>query len=312
MSDFAFSSRIPTPHFYRDSNGRPQSFKPDRCEVYNVHGLTSHRSVSDERTALIARTFLGVWLEGKIIGVGPAHPSVHTNPEASYGAPEAPFWEQFIIRWEEVGTIGAVHLFDDFVLEYPLSLVKDIERSRRSLGQPASPAPPPRGDEPDGVVPGQKTPPLRPPEARPDPFGHLLVGQPTLVAIQGDKLIPIAVRRPVATASGTAVPLPHPTDPIETTAKKLGKSKVKIQFIRWLAARPDRAATLEIVVTEFKNQSLDDRHRDRKLRSARRLAEHIRIALDDEDCPLRLTIAESAVRLFDATTRDETGASTGA
>jgi hypothetical protein len=139
MPSFAFSSRIPRLHVYRDSNGRPQSFKPDKCEVYNVHELTSHGSVSDERTALIARTLLGVWLEGKIVGIGPAHPSLDTNPEATHGAPEAPFWEQFIIRWEEVGTIGAVDLFDDFAREYPLSLVEDIERSMRSQRRRASP-----------------------------------------------------------------------------------------------------------------------------------------------------------------------------
>jgi hypothetical protein len=105
---------------------------------------------------------------------------------------------------------------------------------------------------------------------------------------------------------------PPPSDPLEVTAKKLGKAKGKIRFVRWLAARPDRAATLEIVVTGLKKQNLDDRYRNSRLRSARRQAEHIRDALEDADCPLRLTIAESAVRLFDATTRGQTGASTGA
>ena len=95
---------------------------------------------------------------------------------------------------------------------------------------------------------------------------------------------------------------PAPPDPLEVTAEKLGKAKAKIRFVRWLAAEPDRAATLEAVVTEFYKLRLgDDRYgrqtRDRRLRTARKLAQETRRALEQKECPHRLTIAESAVRL---------------
>jgi hypothetical protein len=67
-------------------------------------------------------------------------------------------------------------------------------------------------------------------------------------------------------------------------------------LVSFQAGREPREASIDAIVTEFYNLKTINL---RKRRSARRLAERTRRALDDKECPLRLTIDHSVVRLID-------------
>jgi hypothetical protein len=84
-------------------------------------------------------------------------------------------------------------------------------------------------------------------------------------------------------------------DALDRTVHMLKGSSRKIKLVRFLASKPERRASLDEIVVRVHNHQKANWQRTR---TARRLAELLRSKLDREDCPLRVEIIDSEVRLF--------------
>jgi hypothetical protein len=86
-------------------------------------------------------------------------------------------------------------------------------------------------------------------------------------------------------------------DWVEQAVTWLGRATVQIALIRFLAARDNRQADLATLTREVRHRKCS---RKDDISATRRLAERTRDALEAGNCPLRLTISGSVVRLITA------------
>ena len=90
---------------------------------------------------------------------------------------------------------------------------------------------------------------------------------------------------------------PPVADPTQKAVDMLGRSKRVIELIRFLAARENKAAELDVIISDiYKLKAKTDANR----RKARKLAERARAALEKRGCPVRIYILLNNVRLIDA------------
>jgi hypothetical protein len=109
-------------YVYHDDSGGVHRFDPAACE--NHDEFFRNYMPRPQTPALISRTPNGKWLAAKIIGPG----------STSYG--KAPLWELFRLKWTLIGLKGAVDLYDAYRIDYPASLVADIERAEPPDAEP--------------------------------------------------------------------------------------------------------------------------------------------------------------------------------
>jgi hypothetical protein len=121
--------------------------------------------------------------------------------------------------------------------------------------------------------------------------GHVRDAQPPASPVPS-----LEANRPVASDGANAKPNPE-DDPIETTARMLGKATTQIRLVRFLATRERRSADLAEI-----DRHVYSRHTAQKnnLRNVRRQAEKTRESLAGKGCPLRLHISGGVARLIDA------------
>jgi hypothetical protein len=110
-------------HVYFDRDECPHQFDLAGCEIHDLFGrLHPHIHWSSRPLVLIARTPWGALLLPKVIGLGPGY-----QPGNPGTLEDALLRDVFRLRWTELSLAQTIDMFDDFGLDYPPSLVKDIE-----------------------------------------------------------------------------------------------------------------------------------------------------------------------------------------